>query len=172
MQCWRPCPQSTGRQRLPLCNQLGTSSSHHHHHITIIIIVIIVIIIIMPLHWHDPRRKGQRWRSIGKSSRFIKQVALWIRKKDLNFPKLSFTLLSVAGSKAPDRLERDEQIWKLSNFTKQIVLWVTWVFYKMFFYGISPTQNHYSREILAFTYLELLLCAGNSSFHCKRMYLQ
>ena len=88
MQCWRPCPQSTGRQRLPLCNQLGTSSSHHHHHITIIIIVIIVIIIIMPLHWHDPRRKGQRWRSIGKSSRFIKQVALWIWKEDFNFPKL------------------------------------------------------------------------------------
>ena len=93
MQCWRPCPQSTGRQRLPLCNQLGTSSSHHHHHITIIIIVtivivIIAIIIIMPLHWHDPRRKGQRWRSIGKSSRFIKQVALWIWKEDFNFPKL------------------------------------------------------------------------------------
>ena len=33
----------------------------------------------MALYWQDPRRKGHRWRSIGKSSRFIRQVALVIK---------------------------------------------------------------------------------------------
>ena len=31
------------------------------------------------LDWHDPRRRGHRWRSIGKSSRFIRQVALEVK---------------------------------------------------------------------------------------------